>query len=121
MSINGKNARIHDEDVALIDQALDELRRFPRDEWLDLARSDQSIRWRKGTRILAEAYFGKLPEVRDDVEEALVLINGEVQLRRELGDLPELVEYERRFPDLTENIALQFDVDRILSDTANTE
>src|SRR3954471_18274662 len=103
-------------DLTSIDEALGELRRFPRPQWLDLARSDQSIRWRRGLGIPAETYLRELPEVRSDIEEALVLINGEVQLRRELGQSPDLDDYQRRFPEFAENIALQFAVDRILND-----
>src|SRR3954463_3425163 len=116
MSTTGNNAHQNRLDLTSIDQALDELRRFPRARWLDLARSDQSMRWRRGSGIPAESYFRQLPEVRCDIEEALVLINGEVQLRRELGQSPDLDDYQRRFPELAENIALQFAVDRILND-----
>ncbi len=63
-----------------IAHAMQELRRFPRAKWLDLARSDQSHRWRKGVGIEAEGYFLQLPEVRGDLEEARVLISsGEVK------------------------------------------
>ena len=54
-----------------ITKAMQELRRFPRAQWLDLARSDQSLRWRKGMGIDAESYFVQLPEIRTDLEEAL--------------------------------------------------
>ncbi len=48
------------------------------------------------------------------MEEALVLINGEIQLRRELGQAPIVDEYSRRFPAFAERIAMQFKVDRML-------
>jgi serine/threonine protein kinase/formylglycine-generating enzyme required for sulfatase activity len=80
---------------------------------LDLARSDQSDRWRQGSGVQAEAYFAELPELLADTEEQLVLICGEIQLRREVGELPTVDEYRARFPGLSEEIALQFDVDRI--------
>jgi formylglycine-generating enzyme required for sulfatase activity len=121
MSTTGNNAHQNRLDLTSIDQALDELRRFPRARWLDLARSDQSMRWRRGSGIPAESYFRQLPEVRCDIEEALVLINGEVQLRRELGELPNLEDYQRRFPELADNIALQFTVDRILDDAVGPD
>src|SRR4051812_41369452 len=97
-----------------IDQSIQELRRFPRVQWLDLARSDQSIRWRKGLGIAAEMYFEQLPEIRGDAEETLVLICGEVKLRRELGQAPTIDEYQKRFPELAGDIALQFSLHRIL-------
>src|SRR5439155_14995502 len=97
-----------------IAHAMQELRRFPRAQWLDLARSDQSLRWRKGMRIDAESYFTELPEVRGDYEEAMVLIGGEVKLRREVGDVPSIGEYQQRFPEFAQDIALQFSIDLIL-------
>src|SRR5947207_15093216 len=97
-----------------ITKAMQELRRFPRAQWLDLARSDQSLRWRKGMGIDAESYFVQLPEIRTDIEEALVLISGEVKLRREVGQAPTIDEYQRRFPEFAHDIALQFSVLQIL-------
>jgi tetratricopeptide (TPR) repeat protein/predicted Ser/Thr protein kinase len=44
----------------------------------------------------------------------LVLICGEMQLRRELGDAFALDEYERRFPELADDIELQYDADSVL-------
>jgi predicted Ser/Thr protein kinase/tetratricopeptide (TPR) repeat protein len=99
---------------ARIRDAVRELRSRPRDAWLDLARSDQSERWRQGSGVEAEAYFAELPELLADTEEQLVLICGEIQLRREVGERPTVDEYQERFPSLSEEIALQFDVDRIL-------
>ena len=57
---------------AQIRDALHELRCRPRDAWLDLARSDQSDRWRQGSGVKAEAYFAELPELLADTEEQLV-------------------------------------------------
>ena len=73
---------------------MEELRRFPRDKWLDLVRSDQSHRWRQGMGILVEDYFLQLPEIRADAEEALVLITGELLLRREVGETLDVGEYQ---------------------------
>jgi serine/threonine-protein kinase len=102
--------------AASIEAAMRELRRRPRQVWLDLARADQSHRWRTGTAALAERYFEHLPELFADTEEALVLICGEIHLRREAGERPDRNHYEERFPTLAREIALQFDVDRILDD-----
>jgi len=99
-----------------ISDAMRELRCRPRELWLDLARADQSDRWRHGHGVIAEEYFSQTPELRDDIEDALVLICGEIQLRRECGERPSLDEYRGRFPALSIEIALQFDVDRILAD-----
>ena len=64
-----------------IGDAMRELRRRPRHLWLDLVRADQSDRWRHGRGLRAEEYFSQAPELRNDSEEALVLICGEIQLR----------------------------------------
>ncbi|MGD9634356.1 MAG: protein kinase [Pirellulales bacterium] len=93
--------------------AMRELRNRPRETWLDLARHDQSDRWRSGVGVEAEQYFALLPELHADVEEAMVLICGEAQLREELGTKPALSEYQRRFPELSDELALQFDVDKL--------
>ena len=93
---------------------MEELRQFPRAEWLDLVRSDQSHRWRQGACVAAEAYFAQLPELRADPEDALVVINGEVLLRGETAEPAQLEEYARRFPELGPRIAVQFEVNRIL-------
>ena len=90
--------------------AIHELRRRPRDMWLDLARQDQSDRWRSGVGMPAEEYLTQLPEFRADNEEMMVLICGEAQLRHELGLEPSLEEYQRRFPDLAEQLTVQFEV-----------
>ncbi len=97
-----------------IDQALRELRRMPRTRWLDVARGDQSHRWRQGMGVRVEEYFVQLPEVRANTEEAIVLICGEVQLRREMGEAPDVGDYQRRFPEFADHIAVQFHVDDFL-------
>ena len=56
----------------------------------------------------AEIYFAQLPDVWREREDALVLICGEVHLRREMGAHIELAEYQRRFPDLAADLATQF-------------
>ena len=48
-----------------------------------------------------------------------MLICREVVVRRELGDKPSLGEYQTRFPDLAEELALQFEVDRMLNNSQN--
>jgi tetratricopeptide (TPR) repeat protein len=100
--------------VASIEAAISTVREFSRTVWLDLVRRDQCERWRSGRRAAAEAYFDLLPELREDREEMLVLICGEMQLRKEAGDSGTVDEYQRRFPDLAADIALQIDLDRFL-------
>jgi formylglycine-generating enzyme required for sulfatase activity len=112
------NGELHEnraDDTPSINGAMHELRRHARSHWLDMARDDQSHRWREGAGIVAEEYFSRVPELRQDREDSLVLICGEIQLRRELGDDFSIEEYERRFPDLAADIRFQFDVDHLLS------
>jgi formylglycine-generating enzyme required for sulfatase activity/predicted Ser/Thr protein kinase len=101
--------------VASLHDALRELRSRPRSLWLDLARADQSGRWRSGDGVKVEEYLEQLPELREDTEETLVLICGEVYLRRENGESPSVDAYQRRFPALAKEIQLQFDVDSLLN------
>ena len=44
----------------------------------------------------------------------LVLIGGEIQLRTEAGDSFTLQEYQQRFPELAADLALLYDIDRLL-------
>jgi tetratricopeptide (TPR) repeat protein/tRNA A-37 threonylcarbamoyl transferase component Bud32 len=61
--------------------------------------------------VPAERYFELLPELREDPEDALVLVCGEARARREAGQLVSLEDYERRFPDLAADLAIQFELD----------
>ncbi len=106
----------HSTDIDSIDAAIAAVRHFSRPHWLDLVRRDQCDRWRSGQGVWAETYFESLPELRAVSEDALVLICGEVHLRREIGDAPALAEYERRFPELADEISVQFDLDCVLAD-----
>ena len=105
--------------VHSIDEALRELRSRPRSLWLELVCDDQSARWRSQQGVPAEEYLERLPELTTPTEDALVLICREVVVRRELGDKPSLGEYQTRFPDLAEELALQFEVDRMLNNSQN--
>jgi tetratricopeptide (TPR) repeat protein/WD40 repeat protein len=86
------------------------LRGRPLAEVVAALRADQTARWRAGDRLLVETYFANLPELAAALEDALVLIFGEVLLRLERGESPRLEEYQRRFPALAEPLAAQFDL-----------
>jgi WD40 repeat protein/serine/threonine protein kinase len=96
-----------------INDFLAELRERPRDEWLDDVRRDQAERWRVGQRILLEDYLGRCPEVGQNEEDTLVLIVGEILLRRKWADDVTLAEYQQRFPHLADQLELQFHIDRL--------
>ena len=55
--------------------------------------------------------------MRANAEEALVLITGELLLRREVGETLDVGEYQSRFPEFVDHIAVQFCVDDFLSST----
>ena len=114
-------ATFHESDRAMhsIDASLAAVRQFSRSKWLDLLRHDQCDRWRSGQQVRVETYFDSLGELRAAAEEALVLICGEVHLRRELGQAPSLEEYQRRFPDLAAQLALEFELDGVLPDASS--
>jgi hypothetical protein len=50
----------------------------------------------------------------------LVLVCGEIHLRRERGEQPSLTEYQERFAALGDDLELQFELDRLL-DSSSTE
>ena len=70
--------------------------------------TDQSERFRRGQRILVEAYLQNFPALLGDQEQLLDLISNEIYLRITYDDNPSLQEYRQRFPDHTAAIELQF-------------
>lgn len=97
-----------------IERVTQVVRQFARADWADLVRRDQVERWQRGHRTLAEQYFSQLPELRDNAEDALVLICGEVHLRMQAGETVELAEYQSRFPQLASELERQFTLDALL-------
>jgi WD40 repeat protein len=85
-------------------------RELPLPPLVDALRADQARRWRAGQRLWAETYLGAFPALAASAEDALVLIWGEVLLRRELGEAPHPLEYQERFPQYADALALQFDL-----------
>ena len=81
---------------------------------LDLALADLERRWRAGAPVKVETYFENHPELRTNPEAALDLIYKEILARSEAGEIPELEEYTRRFPDLAGALLPIFEVHRAL-------
>jgi eukaryotic-like serine/threonine-protein kinase len=79
--------------------------------------ADQRGRWRRGDRVRVEQLVAQRPGLRDQTEVLLDLIYGEVVLRREAGERPNLSEYLDRFPTLADPIRVQFEVDEAISPT----
>ena len=68
------------------------------DELVDVVEVDRAERWRRGQRVSAERYLKTFPALDADPEAALVIIYGEYYLRKELGEVPSVLEYVARFP-----------------------
>lgn len=75
---------------------------------------DQEIRWRRGERIPAEAYLQRFPALPPAGEDALDLVLNEVQLRTELGEQPTLAEFALRFPQFSDPLGDEFDLESLL-------
>jgi serine/threonine protein kinase/tetratricopeptide (TPR) repeat protein len=75
---------------------------------------DQACSWRRGERTAVETYLQRHPELRDEPDRLLDLIYHEVLLRTRGGETPQLAEYQRRFPELSEPLEDQFDVHRAM-------
>jgi len=76
---------------------------------------DQRERWRDGERPPAEGYLQPYPALGGDVELALELVYGEFWLREELGEVPALEEYLRRFPAYAARLKEQVELHRALA------
>jgi serine/threonine-protein kinase len=75
-------------------------------------RLEQARRWRNDDRAPAEEYLARHPELNAHSEYALEVVYGEVLLREEDGETPQVEEYLERFPQFTSQIHRLFDVHR---------
>jgi WD40 repeat protein/serine/threonine protein kinase len=71
---------------------------------------DQSWRWRQGRGLAVEDYLRRQPSLRADSELLLDLIYHEVILRERHGELPQLDDYQGRFPHLAEQLQVLFEI-----------
>jgi serine/threonine protein kinase/tetratricopeptide (TPR) repeat protein len=79
-------------------------------------RAQQIRRWRAGERPQVEELLVGHANIAADAEATMVLIYGEVLLREEFeGSSPDVAEYCRRFPSLSDALTAQFDVHWTLS------
>jgi eukaryotic-like serine/threonine-protein kinase len=76
---------------------------------------EQRRRWRQGERVLVENILTRLPALRADRAIVLDLIYNEIVLREQDGERARQEEYLRRFPHLSQELTLQFEVDRFLN------
>jgi hypothetical protein len=70
--------------------------------------------WQRGQRTPVEDYLRQQPAIQTDTEAVLDLIYHEVLLREQLGERPQLAEYQQRFPSLATQLQSQFELDRAL-------
>src|SRR5262245_14734737 len=77
---------------------------------LALLLKHQRAAWRRGQRVLAETYLTQQPALKADAQAVLDLIYNEILLREEIGESPHVNEYLIRFPNLADDLKLQFDI-----------
>ncbi|PQO36499.1 serine/threonine-protein kinase [Blastopirellula marina] len=75
---------------------------------IDRLCQDQSRRWRDGEEPQVEEYLKQYPELADSEEDLFDLVYNELQLRRNLLDVPtELSEFAVRFPQFSQRLQRQ--------------
>jgi WD40 repeat protein len=72
-------------------------------------RDDQRLRCGAGERVTAETYLREHAALQDDVAGTLELVYNEVLLRKQLGEEPQVEEYQRRFPQLADQLPRLFE------------
>jgi eukaryotic-like serine/threonine-protein kinase len=89
---------------------------------LEKTLDEQSALWRRGERLHVEAILEQVPALQEDEGAILDLLYHEIVLRHRAGESPRLEEYTRRFPELSDELAAQFQVHRALvGDTIRLE
>jgi tetratricopeptide (TPR) repeat protein/tRNA A-37 threonylcarbamoyl transferase component Bud32 len=78
---------------------------------LDLMLMHQRQAWRQGEYAHVETYLAQQPELKGDTQAVLDLIYNEIVLREEAGESPQLEDYLGRFPELTDELGLLFEVE----------
>ena len=81
-----------------------------------LVHVDQRHRHAAGAPLPAESYFESFPALRSDTELALDVVYQEYVLKRDAGEAYSTDKYLARFPDLAEQLAMQFDLDGAMGD-----
>jgi tetratricopeptide (TPR) repeat protein len=81
---------------------------------------DQRARWLRGEPVVVEDYLEKNPALRAREETILDLIYNEVVLREQVGQDPDLEEYQRRFPRWAPQLAAQFEAHRAQAESEST-
>ncbi|MBL8812764.1 MAG: serine/threonine protein kinase [Planctomycetaceae bacterium] len=78
---------------------------------LNIALQRQSSEWSQGRRVLPEDLTLEISDENTRRDALLELIHNEVILREEIGELPTLAEYQSRYPELAEELQIQWSLD----------
>lgn len=71
-------------------------------------------RFAAGRRVRVEEYLDRSPQLRGQRDVMLDLLYNEMLLRQQAGETPTLLDYQERFPELADELRMQFEVDRML-------
>jgi serine/threonine protein kinase len=77
--------------------------------------ADQRQRCQRGEALRVEHYLQQEPALADHPDALLDLIYQEMMLREQQGETPTLEEYLTRFPRLTEQLKVQFELEKALA------
>src|SRR5438445_8909577 len=83
-------------------------------ELVAVVQIDQRARWERGEHCTSEVYLKAHPSLCDDLDAALDLVYGEFLLREELGDAPRLSDFQQRFPEFADALAMQVEMHQAL-------
>ena len=75
-----------------------------RSQLLSTLETQQREAWLRGQKLFVEAFFERHPELSEDLDSAVELIEREFILRQQAGEEPQLDEYCQRFPHLAEKL-----------------
>jgi hypothetical protein len=78
---------------------------------LNLMLMHQRQAWRRGEQARVEAYLAQRPELKADTHAVLDLICNEILLQEEAGESPQLEDYLDRFPELADELRMQFQIE----------
>jgi serine/threonine protein kinase len=92
-----------------------------RSEIVEVLLTDQRLRHESGGSARLEEYLEWQPDLRRDPDAVLDLICQEVALRECAGERPSKEEYVVRFPDLADQLSLQFHVDEVVRGVAGPD
>jgi eukaryotic-like serine/threonine-protein kinase len=96
--------------LAILENLLARAAQCSATELADFALADLGQRWRRGEKVPVEAYLERIPALRSSNECILDFIYGEVLVREELGESPEVAEYIGRFPEHESALRRQFNL-----------